>query len=251
MASKIRLHQFLRASGRFQSKKEALEAVKKGEISIDGKVIQNPEYQFKKKAEVTYLSEKITIPDEIYLVLNKPVRYICHKLTDTDREMRKRSIFDLPKLTDTEWNSLISVGRLDEMTSGLIILTTDGKFSNWLTRGEVPKTYHAVLEANITRDDVIRIQKGIEIKLEDDGIISTYLTKPCTIGNHNGKDLNITLREGKKREVRRIFEAVGTKVVDLERISIGKMRLSDLGLKKGDSKRFEKSELIDKIIHGS
>ncbi|MBU1703984.1 MAG: pseudouridine synthase [Nanoarchaeota archaeon] len=147
-------------------------------------------------------------------------------------------------------NSLFCVGRLDEDTSGLIIITNDGTLGSKITRPEsmIEKGYAAVLEKDIKDKDIEKIKKGVTISLEHNKKVTEYKTRPCKIQLIDKRDVIITVSEGKKREVRRIFEAVGNKVVSLERVSIGSLRLD--GIRTGEFKFVDK-EFIEKRINAS
>jgi 23S rRNA pseudouridine2605 synthase len=116
---------------------------------------------------------------------------------------------------------LYPVGRLDADTTGLILLTNDGELANRLThpRYEVPKTYRAKLNRPPGEADLERLRQGIEL---DDGP-----TAPAKV-RANGSTVHITIHEGRKRQVRRMLEAIDRRVVELERIQLGNLRLGDL-----------------------
>jgi pseudouridine synthase len=172
-----------------------------------------------------------------------------------DRKLGKKSMFDIiekdKKLDEKTKKTLFSVGRLDEDTSGLIMITNDGKFCTKMTnpKYDVSKAYHAVLEKPLDKEVIAKIEKGIIIELEENGKITRYKTKGCRIAMENSSDkkLTLVLFEGKKREARRIFQAVGNKVLQLERVAIGNLQLKDAGLKEGEFMHAERKFLEEKI----
>lgn len=270
---KPRLHQFLSKTGVFKSKKELVFAVKNSEIMVNDKIITNLHYQFNPNKNKVYYKEKElqAVGRKVYVIVNKPAGYLSSRLTSNDQKLGKKSIFSLfdkdKSLDGQTRKTLFCVGRLDETTSGLIIITNDGALGSLITRPEsnITKTYRAVLEKPIDSVAAKEIEKGVVIKLEENGVISEYKTKPCkitlldnnTANNNKNNDTAATTAtaatataaarnnnnvrnkviieviEGKKREVRRIFEAVRNKVKELKRISIGKIRLDELGIKEG------------------
>jgi pseudouridine synthase len=222
---KLRLHQYLSKTGFCVSKKELIQAVENGEITLDGKVVRNPHYQFNPKRRVSYKGKSLSINEQKYIIFNKPEGYLSSRLTENDRG--KKSVFELVE----DDKSLVCAGRLDEDTSGLLIITNDGKLVKKITSpGSIEKTYEALLEHPFR--EVSALENGVVIDLEENGVITKYKTKPCRIRIINEKKVEITLTEGKKREVRRMFEAVGNKVIGLRRISIGNIDVEKLKLPK-------------------
>ncbi|HIH43262.1 TPA: rRNA pseudouridine synthase [Candidatus Woesearchaeota archaeon] len=270
--NKPRLHQFLSKTGIFKSKKDLVFAVKNSEIKINGKVITNIDYQFNpNKNKVYYNGKELSAVDKkVYLIVNKPVGFLSSRLTPKDLELGKKSIFSLfDKEKDNDKNldeatkkTLFCIGRLDENSFGLIIVTNDGALGSLITRPEsnITKTYEAVLEKPINSDDIKKIEKGVVIKLEENGVVSEYKTKPCRITLLDKNDcgaknkiigltnkLSIEVTEGKKREVRRIFEAVSNKVKLLKRIGIGRIKLEELNIEEGSYMFVEKNFIVSKI----
>ncbi|MFH0875942.1 MAG: pseudouridine synthase [archaeon] len=247
---KIKLHQYLSKTGIFKSKKEALEAIKNGDIKIDDKVTKDPQFDFNKnKRKIFYKNKELNLPlKKIYIIMNKPVGYLSSKLTEKDIELGKKSVFSLINMDEKIKNTLFCVGRLDEDTSGLLIITNDGNLTHRLTNPNcnIKKTYKAALEKNISSDDIKRIENGIEIILEENGVFSKYKTKKCEVKLLPERKALITLTEGKKREVRRIFESIGNRVLALERKSIGNINLEKFNLKKGSYLLVEKLQVDEK-----
>ncbi len=254
---KIYLHQFLSKTGLFESKVELIRAIRKGEIKVNDRPVINPFFQFRPgKKAIYWKGEEIKeVEGYIYIILNKPEGYLSSRLADMDKKLGKKSMFELvendKKLDEKTKKTLFSVGRLDEDTSGLILITNDGKFCTKMTnpKHEVPKKYHVVLEKPLAEEAIKKIERGITIELEENGKITKYKTKECKISPAAGSDKEIilTLFEGKKREARRIFQAVGNMVLALQRVSIGNLQLKELGLKKGEFMHAERLFLEKKI----
>jgi pseudouridine synthase len=238
---KIRLHQFLSRTGVFASKGAILDAIKNSEVKIAGRIVTKPNFQFNKNKKVTWNKDTLILrKDNIYLILNKPEGFISTRLTENDEG--KKSIYDmLPKD-----NTLFAVGRLDEDTSGILIITNDGTlgFNIASPNSNIKKTYRSELAKELTVKDKEKIEKGIVIKLEENGSVSQYTTRPCQIKMIDDTHIDITITEGKKREVRRMFEAVGNKVMKLERIAIGGIKLEKLNVKKGNYIEIDKEKLL-------
>jgi len=160
-------------------------------------------------------------------VVNKPVGVVS-----TAREPGSRT--PVVDLVETPAR-LYPVGRLDADSSGLLLLTNDGELANRLThpRYEVPKTYVASLKKPIAAGDLERLARGVEL---EDGP-----TSPTQVKRRGGREVEIVLREGRNRQVRRMLEAVGNEVVGLRRVAFGPLRLGRL--KVGDARRLSESEI--------
>ena len=132
---------------------------------------------------------------------------------------------------------LYPVGRLDADTTGLLLLTNDGELANRLThpRYEVPKTYRVQLRTPLAERDLERLRSGVEL---DDGP-----TAPAQVRRLGDREIEITIREGRNRQVRRMVEAVGNRVVSLRRIRFGPLGLSDL--KEGAARRLSEAEVAE------
>jgi len=230
---KLRLKQFLAITGRFTSGDEILDAINRGKIGINNKTFTNPNYFLNPKMDkVTYNNEIVRKQKKLYYLMYKPAGYLSSKLTNQERALGKKSAFELfntLKLSEAETKSLFLVGRLDEDTEGLIIATNDGELSSRITSPEsrIEKEYECVLQKALSEKDAERIKKGVAITLEENGKAISYTTKPAKLKHHANK-ASIIIIEGKKREIRRIFEALGNKVLSLKRVRIGKLTLGKL-----------------------
>ncbi len=237
---KLRLHQFLSRTGAFSSKKELIAVVTKAEITIDGKTITNPMHIFDAKKKVCWKGMPLKrITAKTYIAINKPEGCLSSRLTPEDLKLGKRSVFELigNVFDEKTEKSLFCAGRLDEDSSGLLIITNDGNLGSKITvpGSRIEKTYHAALARPITDSELAKLRKGVTIQLEENGKTTRYTTKPCRaeIISVDRKQLNLVLTEGKKREARRMLEALGNKVIRLERTTIGKLTLQELKLEKG------------------
>jgi 23S rRNA pseudouridine2605 synthase len=161
-------------------------------------------------------------------VVNKPAGVVS-----TAREPGSRPA--VVELVETEAR-LYPVGRLDADSTGLLLLTNDGELANRLThpRYEVPKTYRVRLRTPLADRDLERLRNGVEL---DDGP-----TAPAELKRLGEKEIEITIREGRNRQVRRMAEAVGNRVASLRRIRFGPL---DLGrLKQGKARRLSEDEVV-------
>ena len=237
---KIRLHQFLSQTGVFASKRDAKEAVWAGDITVNGSVVKNISFQFNPRTKpVTYRGDVLELPEEhVTLILNKPPGYVCSRINKHERSLGKTPVFDLlpDHLSQRDKDRMLTVGRLDEATTGMLVLTTDGRTVNRVTdpQHHVPKVYLVRTAEPLSEDVLASLRNGVDIELEVNGEVTAHRTQPADVHQLASNDAQVTLHEGKKRQVRRMFSSLGHKVVDLHRTAIGELWLEDLGLREGD-----------------
>lgn len=230
-----RLQKYLANNG-ILSRRKAEEAILAGKVKVDGKVITELGTKvIPGKNLVEYNGEKVENKEEkVYVLLNKPIGYV----TTVKDQFSRDIVTDLVKGVNIK---LLPVGRLDMYTSGALILTNDGDFIYKVThpKHEIEKTYNATVKGKITEEDVKKLRSGVEI---DD-----YITKPAEVKIlkiDQEKDisrLQITIHEGKNRQVRKMCEAVGKKVLALHRAKIGNITVKDL--KIGEWRYLTKKEI--------
>ena len=241
MSKKISLKQFLVKTGNFEKVYDCIQAVRNGKISINNKIITNPNYFFNPKNSLVKLdNEKIKSINKLYFILNKPAGYLSQKSNDEKTVYKLIERLGMPKEAK---NSLFAVGRLDKDTEGLLILTNDGKLSNLIInpKNEISKKYYAVLENTIDINKIKIIEKGIEIVIEHE----KYKTKPCKIKIAGEREVYISIIEGRKRQIRKMFDSAGNKVVYLRRVSIGGLQLGNL--KVGEFEELKREEVYQKL----
>lgn len=254
---KIRLHQFLSKSGVFSSKSEVKNAIWGGEILVNDSPIKDIAYEFNpEKRVVTFRGNVLELPlNERYFLLNKPAGFICSRLNKHESALGKRSVFERfnDPLDSRTFRSLVTVGRLDEGTTGLLIVTTDGNVVHTITNpnSRIGKSYRVQTTMEISEEQAISIRAGVTVKTSEGNVSDSYISRPAELVLKGEKVAVITIYEGKKREIRRIFEAVGNNVVDLHRLSIGNMVLSDYELAEGDFCEVELEEISSKILNNN
>lgn len=230
--NKMRLQRFIALSTHY-SRRSAEDLINKGVVSVNGKIIQKPGTTIDpQKDSISLNGEKLKIPAKfIYVILHKPTGYIS---TRSDTHNRKTVMNLIP------YSHVHPVGRLDKDTEGLLILTNDGDLTYKIShpKFEHEKEYVVHLKNPISSQQIKKIEKGI--------IVDGKKTTPCTISQVKEKTkCHITIHEGKKRQIRRMFEETGNIVIYLKRIRIGKLRLGNL--KKGSYKLIKKHE-IEKFL---
>ena len=221
-------------TGEFKKSWDAKESIKNQEVSINDKIIVNPNYQFKlNKDIVKHNGKQLKIAKKLYYIMNKPAGYICQK---SSKQLSVYDLFEKINIPETERNSLFIVGRLDKNTTGLIIITNDGNYSNRLMQPdkEKEKTYEVIIEKSITSEEIRALERGVEIFIDD----KPYITKPCKIKPIDDRKLKITLSEGKKNQIKKMLKTINNKVIGLNRESIGNIKLNNL--KSGEIAILEK-----------
>jgi 23S rRNA pseudouridine2605 synthase len=218
------------------SRRDLAETIKAGRVKVNDVVAENYNLPLTPEDNITIDGKPIS-PDKlqkVYLVLNKPMGIIS---TTEDPHGRKTVLDLLP--AEYKRYQLFPVGRLDEDTTGLVLLTNDGELAYRLThpRFEVEKEYLVAADGALNVTQVEQIQDGIEL---DDGMSSPAKLKPVNLAPFNYR---IIIHEGKKRIVRRLFAAVGHQVRMLKRVRIGKLKLENL--KEGSFKRLTAAEVRD------
>ncbi len=221
MGETVRLQKYIAMCGE-ASRRAAEELIAGGKVFVNGKKITEQGVKVEIGADRVELSGKLIKPvnQQYYIMLNKPVGYVS---TAKDQ-------FDRPTVIDLLGNELkarlFPVGRLDYDTEGLLLMTNDGDFAYKIThpKHNVEKTYLAALNRGLTQTGLLRLRKGVTLS---DG----FTTSPAKVEIQDGKGapvVKITIHEGKNRQVRRMFEAVGCKVTELQRIAINGVELGNL-----------------------
>lgn len=226
----MRINKFLAACG-IASRRECDKLVQSGAVKVNGRTALLGT-DVSEGDSVTVNGSPVNIKKNEYYILNKPKGYICAVRDDKGR----KTVLDL---MPQGVGRIYPVGRLDYDSEGLLILTTDGALAQHLTHpsNEVPKTYLVKIEGTITEAGLNPIRSGIDI--------GGYVTKKCKAHivetNREYTKIQITVTEGKNREIRKMFEALGKEVSLLKRIKIGDISLR--GLDRGAYRKLSKEEI--------
>jgi pseudouridine synthase len=252
---KLRLHQFLSKCGAFSSKEEVKQAIWSGDITVNGKVTKNIAFEFNpSKRSVMYQGTELFLPQtNVYFLLNKPVGCICSRLNSHERELNKQSVYELFRnnVSTMVYESLVTVGRLDEDTTGFLLVTSDGKLVNSITKPEkkVNKSYRVDCYEVVSSSQLASLREGVEVIVNDHGETETYHTLPAIVELEDENCAIITITEGKKRQIRRMFTSVGNEVKHLHRLSTEDMLLSQYNLKPGEYCSITIEEINNLIFH--
>lgn len=214
----MRINKFLADAG-IASRRKSEKLILDGQISINGKIMTDLAYQVKNTDIVKYKNKTVKpVNKKYYLMLNKPIDYACTNSKKHDDKI----IFDLIDI-DTK---LFSIGRLDKESRGLILITNDGDIYNKIIhpRNEIFKRYIVEIDRDFRKEDKYKLESGIDI--------GGYITTKSKVKILSNKKIQIEISEGKNRQVRRMFAALGYNVIDLNRISIGKINMSKLEIGK-------------------
>lgn len=226
----MRINKYLASSG-IASRRESDKLVQDGRVTVNGKVVSLG-IEVSDSDKVCVDGKPVSIKKNEYYILNKPKGYICSVSDDRGR----KTVLDLmPK----NIGRIYPVGRLDYDSEGLLILTTDGELAQHLTHpsNNVPKTYLVKVEGRLTESDLNPIRSGIEI----DGYVTKKSKANIVETNKDFTKAHITIYEGKNREIRKMFGAIGKEVTLLKRIKIGELSLR--GLDRGAYRKLNKQEI--------
>lgn len=223
----VRLQKFLAEAG-IASRRKCEELIQSGKVMVNGKVVETLGTKINPKEDKVTYNGKIVENSlqKTYILLNKPIGYV----TTAKDQFKRDTVLDLIKIN----KRIVPCGRLDMYTSGALILTDDGDFVYKIThpKHEIEKTYTVTIKGIVTNEEVQKLRQGVEI--DDNG--EKYITKKANVRilkTDIEKDisrLEIVIHEGKNRQVRKMCEAVGKRVLALHRCKIGTLDVKDLKL---------------------
>lgn len=218
----IRLNKFLANAG-VCSRREADEFITAGVVSVNGTVVTELGTKVKRTDEVKLHEQPVSIERKVYVLLNKPKDYV----TTSDDPQNRKTVMDLVKNVCRE--RIYPVGRLDRNTTGVLLFTNDGELASKLTHPKFlkKKIYHVTTDKNVTAADMRQIAEGIT--LEDGEIRADAIDYASPTDK---KQVGIEIHSGKNRIVRRIFEALGYRVVKLDRVLFA--GLTKKNVRRGD-----------------
>ncbi|WP_249872313.1 pseudouridine synthase [Oceanobacillus saliphilus] len=217
------------------SRKDVKTLLKKKQVTVNGAVVKDNAMKVDPESdEIAVNGEIIRYRKYIYLMMNKAPGYVS-----ATTDAREKTVIDLLGEDVRHFNPF-PVGRLDKDTEGLLLLTNDGDLAHQLVspKKNVGKTYFARIDGNVSEADIRTFREGVVL---EDG----YQAKPgelVILRNGETSEIEVTITEGKFHQVKRMFEAVGKKVIYLKRLSMGELKL-DNNLKLGNYRELTESEL--------
>ena len=214
------------------SRRKAVDLIKSSSVAVNGKVLLDPSYDVKVEDKVMVFGRQVKVEQKIYIMLNKPKGYV----TTASDELGRSTVIDL--LGESVKERLYPVGRLDKDTTGLLLLTNDGDLALKLAhpRYEVSKSYQVTLEKDLTDETIGRIKRGVYL---EDGKVKIDDLTFCSPKSRLA--FRVVLHSGKKRVIRRLFEALGYNVKILDRVVYAGLPLK--GLARGQWRYLTKAEV--------
>lgn len=228
----MRLNKYIAKAG-ICSRRKADELIANGNVKINGAVMKEMGYDVSEGDKVVVNGKPVEAETrKVYVAVNKPMGYVTTMNDDKDRDTVAQLVADIPE-------RLVPVGRLDYNTTGLLLMTNDGELTYRLThpKHEVYKTYVATVAGILSDSKIAKLRKGVDI--------GGFVTSPAKVRvirqNPKSTVVEIAIREGKNRQVRKMFASVGNRVQILERTAIGEIRLGRL--MNGHYRKLTKQEI--------
>lgn len=231
-----RLQKFLANSG-IASRRKCEEYILQGRVKVNGKIVKELGKKINKDTDkIEFDGKEVKLSDKkVYVLLNKPIGYI----TTAKDQFNRPTVLDLVNIEE----KLLPVGRLDMYTSGALLLTNDGEFIYKIThpKYEIEKTYTVTVKGIVNEEDVIALRNGVQIEDYISGKAKVKILK--TNEEKNLSRLQITIHEGKNREIRKMCEAIGKRVLALHRRRIENLDVKNM--KIGEWRYLTKKEVED------
>jgi len=213
------------------SRKEVKELIKRKRVSVNNQLVDKSDYKINPETDkVSVDNQKLTIKKYLYLILNKPKGYVSATTDNKDR-----TVLDLVPQEYLHRN-LFPAGRLDKDTTGLMIITDDGNFAHEILspKKHVQKTYNVTIDIPVTKEMVDGFQKGVNLNDVECKSAKLEITGKYTA--------LVTLTEGRYHQIKRMFGCFKAKVIELERISMGRLTLPE-NLRLGECRELTEEEL--------
>ena len=228
----MRINKYIAQAG-IASRRKADQLIMSGNVKVNGAVMKEPGYDVAEGDKVEVNGRLLENRTKLeYVLINKPTGMVTTVSDDKDR----LTVMEVVKDIDAR---LFPVGRLDYNTSGALLMTNDGEMAYKLThpKHEVYKTYRARVAGVLSNEKVARLRKGVDIG----GFVTSRAKVNVIKGNQHYTIVEISIHEGKNRQVRKMFAAVGNPVQELERTAIGEIRLGHL--KPGHYRKLTREEI--------
>lgn len=224
----MRLDKFLANAG-IGSRKEVSKLIRDKQVKVEDEIINKPNHKVSYDSHITINDEQIVLEEYIYLMLNKPQGVISS--TEEGPTQTVMELIDHPQV-----NELFPVGRLDKDTTGLLIISNDGKLSHSLLspRNRIGKTYEVILKEDVIDEDILKLEMGIPLK--------DFTSSPAVARIIEDRKVELTIYEGKFHQVKRMFIYLDNEVVELKRLKFGNLSLDEM-LEEGESRYLTDSEV--------
>jgi len=233
MAVQIRLDKFLADTG-IGTRSDLKIAIRKGRVKVNGEVCKKPEMKINKDTDkISFDDSFVDYQEYLYFMLHKPAGVVSATIDNASE-----TVMDL--IPSKLRKDLFPVGRLDKDTEGFLLITNDGALAHQLLspKRHVDKVYYAKVEGNVTEEDKKQLEEGVNIG-ED---YTTLPAKLTILKSDEISEIELTIREGKFHQVKRMFEAIGKEVIYLKRVSMGGLSL-DPDLEIGEYRSLTEDEI--------
>lgn len=228
----MRLNKYISQAG-IASRRKADELTLRGKVRINGAVMKEPGYDVKEE-DLVEVDGRVAKQDakKVYVMLNKPIGFITSAADEKDRPTVMELVSEIEE-------RLFPVGRLDYNTSGMLLMTNDGDLAFKLAhpKHHIYKTYRARVLGRLSDERLAKLRNGVDIG----GFITSRAIVNVIKQAERSSVVEIKIFEGKNRQVRKMFAAVGNKVLDLERVAIGELYLGHL--KQGHYRKLTQKEI--------
>lgn len=223
----MRINKYIAKSG-YCSRRKADNLIEKGQVKVNGKVLDKPGYEVYEGDLVSINGEILKLEEFFYYKLNKPIGYITSNFDPHNPK-------DLNDLIDLD-RKFFAAGRLDKDSHGLLIITNDGEFANALTHPSngISKEYIVKVDKRLSAEKTKKFESGLDIG-------NGEITTKSLIFFKGDNTYQVVISQGYNRQIRRMFKVLGSNVLDLERIRIGRVHLDNL--KSSNYQKFSKKEL--------
>ena len=223
----MRINKYIAKSG-YCSRRKADNLIEKGQVKVNGKVLDKPGYEVYEGDLVSINGEILKLEEFFYYKLNKPIGYITSNFDPHNPK-------DLNDLIDLD-RKFFAAGRLDKDSHGLLIITNDGEFANALTHPSngISKEYIVKVDKRLSAEKIKKFESGLDIG-------NGEITSRSQIFYKGNNTYKVIISQGYNRQIRRMFKVLGLNVIDLERIRIGKVHLDNL--ESSNYQKFSKKEL--------
>lgn len=224
----MRLDKFLANAG-IGSRKEVSKLIRDKQVKVEDEVINKPNHKVSYDNLITINDEQVILEEYIYLMLNKPPGVISS--TEDGPTQTVMELIDHPQIDE-----LFPVGRLDKDTTGLLIISNDGKLSHSLLspKNKIGKTYEVDLKEDVTDEDIVKLEAGIPLK--------DFTSSPAIVKRVEDRKVEVTIYEGKFHQVKRMFIYLNNEVVELKRLKFGNLSLDEM-LEQGESRYLTDEEV--------
>ena len=235
----MRLQKYMAECG-VASRRKCEELIAGGKVHVNGKRVEEMGFKIDPAIDVVTYKGKIVekSSEKIYIMLNKPAGVICSVKDDKNRETVMDYVREIKE-------RIFPVGRLDFISEGLLIMTNDGELANGLThpKNNVSKSYLSVIDSDISEEEIKNLENGVLI---DGYKTAKAIFHAISVGKKRSEILCV-IREGKNRQIRKMFEAIGKNVVYLKRVAVGDLKLENL--KKGTYRHltYEEVEYLKRV----